>query len=181
MKLLRRQVAALGLMAVLLHASIAGTVPLVGQHFPVFDVPDLTGRVHSTTELTGRRTLVVAITEMAGSDPMGVWGEIADRHIGHSIHRVWMVLFNLAFIVPTGTVRSTARGRTPEGAWADTWLDVHNDRYIAAGLPGSPMPWAFALDETGTVIAAFHGAATDPGAEAIWRALRRPAPTAPPP
>ncbi len=173
----RRTTVATGLMGVFLLAATATAVPRMGGRLPVFEVTDLAGTSHDTRELSGRRTLVVAITQRGGSDMMAAWGRAADGRIASSVHRVWMVLLDLAFFVPTATARSIARDQTPRGSWEDTWLDVHHNLAEAAELPGSPVPWAFALDDTGTIVAAFHGAPNEPGANAIWWALR---PTDPP-
>lgn len=162
------------LLIVLALASVAHATPRVGARLPAFEIRDLDDRVHSTRELTGQQTFVLAITDSDAADAMRAWGRVADARLPSGVRRVNLVLLDLAFFVPTATARSQARSRTPASMWSTTWMDVHNDLADAAQLPESETPYAFALDGRGEVVAMAHAPVTAPDAEAIWEHLRTP-------
>lgn len=161
-------VIALTVMSAVAHATLR-----VGGELPAFTVADLTGVQHDSRELRGRPTLILAMTDSDASEAMRRWGAVADRRVGANVRRVQIISVGLAFIVPTVTIRSIARGQSPEGVWRSTWMERDGDLAESLGLPESEVPYAIALDAEGRVRVVAHCDPTSPQAEAVWEALSR--------
>jgi hypothetical protein len=155
----------------LLAATAVGAMPEPGQTLPDFTTRDLLNAPHRSSELKGRTTLLVVITDKDGGDAMQQWFDTAGTHVPDSVHRASILTFKLPFFVGTGTAQGKARQKVPQQFWGDTWLDKNGDMAKALGLASSRTPYAFALDAQGRVVAAVHGTADAPEAQAVWNAL----------
>ncbi|QSQ24138.1 hypothetical protein JY651_03960 [Pyxidicoccus parkwayensis] len=161
------------LVGALLAATAVGAMPQRGESLPDFTTRDLLDGTHRSHELVGRTTLLVVITDKDAGDAMQKWFDTADTHVPKSVHRASILTFKLPFFVSQGTVRNKAREKVPREYWGDTWLDKNGAMGKALGLDSSKTPYAFALDEKGHVVAAVHGDADAPEAQAVWDALTR--------
>ncbi|MBZ4394861.1 hypothetical protein VZQ01_30980 [Myxococcus faecalis] len=163
------------LVGALLAATLASAALKQGEVVPAFSAEDLRGEKHSSQEWRGRRTLLVVLTDKDGGEAMRRWfDEAAALGVPDSVHRASLLSFKLPFFVGLGTVREKARKKVPEAVWSDTWLDKNGDMGKRLSLPSSRMPYAFALDEQGRVLAAVHGEVDSPEAKALLELLTRP-------
>ncbi|MCP3140195.1 hypothetical protein [Pyxidicoccus xibeiensis] len=165
---------ALGVAGVLLAASVVGAMPQPGEALPEFSTRDLLDQPRQSRELTGRPTLLVVITDKDGGEAMQRWFDTAGTRVPKAVHRASILSLKLPFFVSNGTVRGKVREKVPRDFWAATWLDKNGDMAKALGLATSRTPYAFALDARGRVVAAVHGDAQAPEAEALWKALSGP-------
>jgi hypothetical protein len=150
--------------------STAYALPQVGERFSRIAADDVTGQPHTTDELVGRPTLVVAITDRSAANAMRAWYAAADAQIPANVARESLLSLHLPFFVSIDTARSKARESVPERYWHQTLLDRGNMREVL-GLRGSP-PYVFALDENGRVMAVVHGEVTSPDARYIWESFK---------
>jgi len=156
--------------ALLLGALPAHADPRIGERLPPLEIGDLLGHPHTTAELAGRPTLVLAMTQVDAEEAMRAWGRAADARLPTGTRRVALVILELAFFIPQDIARAKARPRTPINLWVDTWFDAHRDPGDAALLK-SDLPYVFALDQEGRIVAEAHALVTDASAEAIWAAF----------
>lgn len=145
---------------------------LLGSAVPPFVVEDISGRAHGSHELRGRPTLLLAMTDGAADAEMRAWGQAAAQRLAPAVRRVQIVSLTIPFVVPTEALRAIARGRSPESVWRYTWLDRDGSLREPLGLSESGVPWAFAIDARGHVVARAHGGPDAPESLAVWEALR---------
>jgi hypothetical protein len=138
-----------------------------------FSAYDLLGQPHRSSELVGRGTLVIAITDRDGSSAMRAWYSAADRRAPASTRRISLLALDLPFYVSAGLARRVARGEVPQQYWHQTWLDRHGALARTLGLEKTTAPYVFALDAQGRVVASAHGQVDRVDARAIWSALAR--------
>ncbi|MFO0624072.1 MAG: hypothetical protein U0325_00530 [Polyangiales bacterium] len=162
---------ALACACLLLAAAARAELPL-GESLPGFVVEDINGRAHGSHELRGRPTLLLAMTDGAADATMRAWGDAAAQRLTPGVRKVQIVSLDLPGVVPTEMLRAIARARAPERVWRYTWLDRDGALRGPLGLTESPLPWAFALDAGGRVVARAHSAPDAPEARAVWEALR---------
>jgi hypothetical protein len=173
MKTAQRTIATVLAAGVMTLALAIGAEPRPGGAMPGFSARDLAGNWHHSHELRGRRTLVLAISGPSASGAARAWFDAArSRLAGGGVHIVTIVALDLPFYAPDYLVRGRARAEAPRDRWHDTWLDRNGDIQRAFGLRhDSGMPWAFALDETGRVVAYAHAPVSHPLAQSVWAAL----------
>jgi len=145
--------------------------PRVGERLAPMELDDLRGHAHSTSELVGRRTFVLAMTSSSAEAAMREWGRRADEQLPAGTHQVSLVLLGLTLFIPSELARAQARAMSPPERWSDTWFDVHRDPADAA-LEKSELPYVFALDEDGRVVAEAHALYCDAEGEPIWASFR---------
>lgn len=165
------------LLAALLVAAVAGLAPLAeamprpGEVFPSFAAKDLLGGQHSSGELRGHRTLVVAITDKDSGEEMQRWFDAATARLGKDYASASILSLHLPFFVSLGAAQGRARERVPQQFWKATWLDK-GDMAKKLGLPQSREPFVFVLDAQGRVVASAHGLVDDvKQADVIWSAM----------
>ena len=155
-----------------LMAATAQADPQPGATFPAFAAHDILGGTHQSQELSGHRTLVIAITDRGASEVMAAWWAAAQQRVPSSVGRVSIVSIEFPEIA-MGMARSRARQRTQPAARPHTWLDGNRQMAHALGLAPSTTPWVFVLDEHGRVVATAHSAVDAPAASAVWSAVVR--------
>ncbi|HZH16333.1 MAG TPA: hypothetical protein VE057_18425 [Archangium sp.] len=160
----------------------AADKPGVGKPLPGFTARDLLGREHSSHEYQGRPTLLVAITDKDAGEEMRRWFEAADQHVPARIQRESVISLHLPFFVGLGTVRRRVQEQVPRPFWDDTLLDRDGSLAETLGLGSSEVPYVFALDAQGRVLAVVRGKADSPQASRIWSSLNGtpPSNTSPP-
>src|SRR5689334_10644693 len=116
-------------LSALLAVSLA-TVPITaladprpGAAFPSFSARDLSDRWHNQRELSGRRTLVVALSGPDAGDAAAQWVTAASSRYHGGVRVVTLVALDMPFYAPDGIVRSQARARSAQSRWQHTWLD----------------------------------------------------------
>jgi hypothetical protein len=147
----------------------AGAFPMLGERFPSMRAQDLTGQQHSTDELFGRRTMVVAIADRDGADAMRAWFFASRDRVPASVSRESLISLHLPFFISTSYARGKAREQVPEQFWRATLLD-RGGMAKQLGLDGE-VPYVFALDENGRIMAVVHDTVDSRAAQNIWRAL----------
>ncbi|QSQ13758.1 hypothetical protein [Myxococcus landrumensis] len=162
------------LLTCLLVATVASSAPRPGEVLPGFSAQDLLGRTHQSQEWLGRRTLLVVLTDKDGGEQMRHWFETAATRVPTSVHRASLLSLRLPFFVSLGTARAHAKKDVPGDAWEDTWLDKNGGMARALELSSDPLPYAFALDERGKVLAAVHGRADSAEGLALLDLLAKP-------
>jgi hypothetical protein len=155
---------------ILTLATTAFALPRPGEPFPRMSAQDLTGEVHSTNELTGQRTLVVAITNRGAANAMRAWYAAADSRVPSNVGRESLLSLQLPFFVSMGQARDKARHQVPRQYWQATLLD-RGDMAKQLGLEDGQVPYVFVLDKRGIVVAAVHATVEAPQAREIWNAL----------
>ncbi|PTL78138.1 hypothetical protein DAT35_41745 [Vitiosangium sp. GDMCC 1.1324] len=148
--------------------------PEVGKPLPSFTAQDLLGHEHSSQEFTGKRTLLVAITDKNSGDEMRAWFDAADTHAPASAQRESIISLHLPFFVSAATARNHAKPQVPQQYWDDTLLDRNGDMAETLDFSSGKDPYAIALDEHGRVLAVVHGKADSPEAGRIWSSLNNP-------
>jgi hypothetical protein len=131
---------------------------------------DLSGGVHSTGELRGRRTLVIAITNRGAGNAMRAWYAAADSRMPSNVGRESLLSIRLPFFVSMGQAREKARHQVPQQYWQATLLD-RGDMAKQLGLEDAQAPYVFVLDERGVVVASVHATVDSPQAREIWNAF----------
>ncbi|WXH31599.1 hypothetical protein WA016_05575 [Myxococcus stipitatus] len=154
--------------------TVASAAPRIGEVLPALSAQDLLGKTHHTQEWTGRRTLLVVLTDKDGGEAMRQWFEAAATRVPTSVHRASLITLHLPFFVGLGTAREHAKKDVPRDAWADTWLDKNGAMARTLKLASDPLPYAFALDEDGKVMAAVHGRVDSTAGRALLELLAKP-------
>jgi hypothetical protein len=154
-------------------AATAQAVPRTGERFPSVTAEDLTGQVHSTDELVGRRAFVVAITTPGAGNAARGWLVAAEAQIPSNVARQSLVSLHLPFFISTPYALGKAREQVPRQHWQATLLDRGN-MAKQLGLGNDKVPYIFVLDETGRVVAAVHATVDAPQAAEIWNAIAAP-------
>jgi hypothetical protein len=151
-------------------AATALAVPRPGERFPRVTAEDLTGQVHSTDELLGRRAFVVALTSRDAANAARAWYLAAEAQIPANVARQSLVSLHLPFFISTPYAQGKAREQVPRQHWQATLLD-RGSMAKELGLEGDKVPYVFVLDETGRVVAAVHATVDSPQAREIWNAF----------
>jgi hypothetical protein len=164
MRIVRMAITAVATMT---FAAVALALPQPGDGFPRLSAQDLTGLDHSTDELIGHRTLVVAITDRHAVEAMRAWYKAADMRVPPNVMRESIISIHLPFFVSTSYAQSKAREQTPRQYWHATLLD-RGDLANHLGLDDGQVPYVFVLDGTGRVVAAVHATVDSPQANEVW-------------
>jgi hypothetical protein len=164
--------AATSLFLVTLEGAALG-VPQPGERFPRLTAEDLTGQPRSTDELVGKRAFVVVITDRDAINAARSWYMAADVRMPASVARESLVSLRLPFFISTSLAQTKAREQVPRQHWSGTLLD-RGDMARHLGTQAAPAPYVFVLDETGRVVASFHGTVESPQADDIWNAFGAP-------
>ncbi len=169
----RSVLVALGVAAALLFSPGAHALPRAGEALPSFSAKDLNGGDHSSRELEGQRTLVVAMTDRNAGEAMQRWFDAADARLGKGSYAATaLISLRLPFFVSGGAARGKARQRVPREFWEETWLDRDGRMARVLGLPSSRDPFVLVVDARGRVLASLHGLPDSPEAGRIWSALQ---------
>ncbi|HEY3450311.1 MAG TPA: hypothetical protein VGK67_28405 [Myxococcales bacterium] len=150
-----------------------GAAPRPAEPLPDVVGVDVNGQQQRLRSLVRGPTLVVAITDRGAEGRMRAWFEAAERRIAPEAQRVSVVSIGVPFFVSDGLARSKAREHVPPRWREQTLMDVDHRMAQALGLAQDGLPWAFAVDEDGNVLAAVHAYAEDPASEVVWDALLR--------
>lgn len=159
------------LAAGLLATRVAAAMPAVGEPLPYTEGKNLHEEVVGTDEFVGSRTLLVVLTDRHGSEEVEAWFARAEKVLPPEVALKSIVSLRLPFFVGQGMAIDRAREDTPPDAWDDTLLDVRGQMAEDLGLQSSRVPYVFALDENGEVIAGVHTTVDDPASEEIWQSL----------
>ncbi len=158
------------LVGALVAARTLGT-PDAGAALPALRASDVTGAEHRLEDLIHGPTLLVAITDRDGGDAMRAWFGAADARAPRA-NRVSIISIGKPFFVSDAYARSKAREEVPRPAWHSSLMDTDHGLAKTLGLDEGAVPYAFAIDGDGRVLAVVHGAVNDPRADQIWTALR---------
>jgi hypothetical protein len=139
---------------------------------PPFTAMDLVAKPHRSTDFVGKITMVVAMTDRGAGDGMSAWWSAANSHFDATVARKSIISLHMPFFITTAYARDQARAQVPERYWGDTLLD-RGDMAQALGLAESKIPYVFALDERGKIVAQVHALVQSPEANKIWQALSR--------
>lgn len=140
---------ALALALSLSAASTAWAVPVVGQTVPAFAVEDLNRTTHTHRDLTGRYTVVFAMSDKDAAPSLRAWwGRVAPVAPGGT-RIVTVAALDLFGMIPTDTIVSEARDATPRARWSDVWLSRNGALAESLGLPESETPFVFVIAPTG--------------------------------
>lgn len=143
-----------------------------GAAFPVLVGQDVTGAERRTSDLAGTRTLVVVITDRGAAGRMEAWWRAADQRLPRGYKRLSVASIGVPFFVSIDMVRKRARESVPRQFWRDTLIDTHHNLARTLGLPESKVPFVYALDERGCVIAQAHAEVDSPEGQRVWEDLR---------
>ena len=149
--------------------TIALALPRPGEPFPRVTAQELVGQVHSTDELAGHRTLLVAITDRDGGNAMEDWFKAADTTFPPASRENRSSRSKFLLRVDGASARQSASASAP-AYWPSTLLD-RGDIAKRVGLEQARTPYVFVLDERGGVVAAVHATADAPQAREIWNAF----------
>jgi hypothetical protein len=154
------------------YATTALAAPQVGERLPDVAASDVTGQREQLQSLVhGDRTLVVVLTDRHATERMRAWFDMA-RGRAPAVTLVSLVSVGVPALVPDSVARSRARAQVPEAHWHSTLFDTDHGMARRLGLALDDMPYAFALDAAGRVLATTHGTADSAAAAAVWDALR---------
>ncbi len=163
--------------------STAWASPQVGRPIPVFSVEDLSGTLHTQRDLTGRWTVILAMTDKDSGPAIASWYLRIERLTPPGTRMLTFAALDLFGLIPTATIFSEARSSTPRNRWTEVWLSRNGSLAESLGLPDGEAPWVIVTDPTGRVAEVVHATVDDAGlarvAAAFGRAQRAPsAPTA---
>ncbi len=144
--------------------------PNAGAALPSLRAADVTGAPHRLQDLIHGPTLLVAITDRDGGDAMRAWFDAANTR-APGANRVSIISIGKPFFVSDDYARSKARREVPRRAWRTSLMDTDHSMANALGLEQGSVPYAFAIDGDGTVLAVVHGPVADPRAQQVWSAL----------
>lgn len=140
-----------------------GSGPEPEETIPTFRARDLRGERHTVPDPTGLDpTLLVVATDRHAAEDIRGWLEEAERFLPPGART--------ALVVEAEGER--ARALIPERYWDEALVDPGGEIADELGLVETRWPQAYALDEVGRVLVAYHGRADDPAARRIWDALR---------
>ncbi|MBI2395592.1 MAG: hypothetical protein HYV09_38860 [Deltaproteobacteria bacterium] len=160
-----------GTLAVALAATTAAAAaPKPPEPFPLFIARDVTGQRQSTATWRGAPTLVVAITDRRASDAMRAWFQDAEKR-APAVRLKGLISIRVPFFISDSYARARARESIPMKHWHDNLLDVHLGIAKVLSVSESDVPWAFALDAQGRVVAVAHATVDAPEARAVLRFL----------
>jgi hypothetical protein len=148
-----------------------GPAPEAGAPLPSLTATDVTGQAQRLRDLIEGPTLVVAITDRHAGDRMRAWFQEAEVRVP-GVNQVSIISVGIPFFVSDSYARSRAREHVPRRWWHASLFD--SDRSVAGklGLPEDELPYAFAVDGGGRVLAVAHGRPDDRAAQRVWGALK---------
>ncbi len=162
------------LVAMLLRGDVARAQPRGGRAFPEFSVDDLEGTRHTRHDLTGRWTVICAMTDKDIGPALERWWRPIELVMPPGSRMLTFTALDIFALVPSSTVRSSARERTPRSHWNTVWLSRDGSLASQLGLGDSELPWVFVVDPQGTVVLTLHGEFDAAGLARIAAALPRP-------
>lgn len=151
----------------------AMAVPQAGRTMPSVSVSDLSGTQHTERDLTGQWTIAFAMTDKDCGDAVGRWFHGVRGQVPASTRLLTFVAIDLFPLVPTATVLSQARERTPRHQWHTVWFSRDGSFANQLGLPESETPWVFVIDPSGRVVESIHANANDAGIARVVAAVGR--------
>lgn len=147
-----------GFVLVLSMASVGYSQPRVGQPMPAFAVNDLEGTRHTQADLLGRYTVICAMTDKDIGPALEAWWRPLEIAVPAGTPMLTFTALDIFGLVPTGTILSQARERTPRAHWNRVWFSRDGSLAEQLGLDDSETPWVFVVDPRGRVVASVHAA-----------------------
>lgn len=147
--------------------SITEAVPTEGAAVPSFHVDDLAGTRHTERDLTGQWTIALVMTDKDVGDDLTQWFRRLDPQVPASARLYTFVAINLFPLVPTATVLSQARDRTPRPRWNTVWFSRDGSFARSLGLPEDETPWVLVTDPSGRVALSLHARVSDAGVQRV--------------
>ena len=141
---------------VLSMASTANGQPRVGQPIPTFAVNDLEGTRHTQSDLLGRYTVICAMTDKDIGPALEAWWRPLEIAVPPGTPMLTFTALDIFGLVPTETILSQARERTPRGHWNRVWFSRDGSLAEQLSLGDSEIPWVFVVDPRGRVLASVH-------------------------
>jgi len=156
-------------------ATTVSADPQPGRLMPAFAVNDLVGTQHTRSDLSGRWTVLLVMTDKDTHPAISPWFRRVREAAPH-VRMVTMAALDLFALVPTATVLSEARENTPRAGWSDVWLSRDGSLADALGLPESEVPWVIVVSPGGRVVEVVHSMVGDePLARVVAALPQRPA------
>jgi len=145
-------------------------LPLEGRALPHFTGKDLFGQTFESSDLRGKRALILAMTSRGASDQMHTWVVAARERLGQEFPRKAVISLKVPFIVSERMIRAEARKRVPQYDWDDTFIEKNGEMAQALNLPKDDFVSALVVDERGVVVAVARGPADSESAAQVWNA-----------
>ena len=161
------------LMLVLLIPSVGFAEPRVGQPMPAFAVDDLEGTRHTQRDLLGVYTVICTLTDKDIGDAVEAWWRPIEAGIPPGTPMLTFTALNIFGLVPTGTILSQARSRTPRSHWRTVWFSRDGSLAEQLGLPDSELPWVFVVDPNGRVLVSIHATLNPAGLARVIESIPR--------
>ena len=162
----------------LLRPSTVASQPRVGQALPTFVVQDLAGTRHTPRDLVGEYTVICAMTDKDIGDTLEAWWRAVELGVPPGTRMLTFSALDLFGLIPTSTVVSLARERTPRNHWSTVWLSRDGSLAESLGLADSELPWVFVLDRSGRVLVRVHAVLNSADLTRVLAAIPRPEPRA---
>jgi hypothetical protein len=144
------------LVVALMVSLVASAEPRAGQTMPPFAVADLEGRQRTQRDLTGSYTVVCAMADSDADEEIAAWWHPIAANVPPGTRIVTLIALDLFGLIPTSTVISEARSRTPRAQWAWVWLSRDGSLAESLALEDSETPWVFVVDPAGRVVLNVH-------------------------
>jgi len=144
------------LVVALMISLVASAEPRAGQTMPPFAVGDLEGRQRTQRDLTGSYTVVCAMADSDADEEIAAWWHPIAASVPPGTRIVTLIALDLFGLIPTSTVLSEARSRTPRPQWAWVWLSRDGSLAESLALEDSETPWVFVIDPAGRVVLNVH-------------------------
>lgn len=162
------------LLTLLLSIPLPGvSEPRAGAAMPTFTVDDLEGTHHTQRDLLGGYTVICAMTDKDIGDALEAWWRPIEAGIPAGTTLLSFTALDIFALVPTDTVLSQARARTPRPHWSRVWLSRDGALAQQLGLPDSELPWVFVVDPRGRVLVSIHAAFDRAGLARVIEAIPR--------
>jgi hypothetical protein len=156
---------------VLMIAPAAQAVPQRGRPLPPVSVNDLGGRHHTEHDLLGGWTIAFTMTDKDVGPGVTAWWQQLEHRVPAQTRMLSFVALDLFALVPTSTVLSQARERTPRSSWHTVWFSRDGSFAEQLGLPESETPWVFVIDPAGRVVESIHADASAAGVARVLSAV----------
>lgn len=170
------------LLALALTLSIASAsfaIPTVGERMPSFSVDDLNGTRRTDRDLRGQWSVVMVLTDKDVADDVQAWFQRLYPALPNSQRLFTFAAVNIFPLVPTATLLSQARSRSPRERWNTVWFSRDGSFARALGYPEEEMPWILVIDPRGRVALSLHERVSDAGVNRVLATV--PTEPAPPP
>lgn len=165
------------LFVTLLSAASSGFAePRAGQPMPAFSVNDLEGTRHTQRDLLGSYTVICTLTDKDSGPAVEAWWRPLEIAIPAGTPMLTFTALDIFGLVPTGTILSQARERTPRPQWRQVWFSRDGSLAESLGLESDETPWVFVVDPRGRVVVSIHAAFSAAGLARVVGAIPR-APT----